>query len=284
MTAIAAAPSKCSSTQDAAQTCGYRRSVSARAAQRDFLHAYAFRSHRGIRRYHAIALACQLRGTEDRRGLQLRCRLAARVHYKLQEIRHAHCRCIPPVWRDRPAPFRGQGTSRGRTRRLANVISFEPKNEPAVIWSSGDVKVSAVRSTHIAGHASYRIDTPAGSVVIGGDAGNDMFSASRAPRRPPIRSRRSRKELTSSSIRRTSHHGPEQRRRDAASLILPLEHGLRSRCDGEARGSEPSHAHASDPTARGRAPRPAEGAGWSSDGKLITRKRSRRAGSSATLS
>jgi ribonuclease Z len=37
----------------------------------------------------------------------------------------------------------------------------------------GDVKVSAIRSTHIAGHASYRVDTPAGSVVIGGDAGND---------------------------------------------------------------------------------------------------------------
>ena len=37
--------------------------------------------------------------------------------------------------------------------------------------SAGDVKVSAIRSTHIAGHASYRVDTPAGSVVIGGDAG-----------------------------------------------------------------------------------------------------------------
>jgi ribonuclease Z len=37
----------------------------------------------------------------------------------------------------------------------------------------GDVRVSAIRSTHIAGHVSYRVDTPAGSVVIGGDAGND---------------------------------------------------------------------------------------------------------------
>src|SRR5262245_66138923 len=43
-----------------------------------------------------------------------------------------------------------------------------------LVWSSGDVKVSAIRSTHIAGHASYRVDTPAGSVVIGGDAGNDV--------------------------------------------------------------------------------------------------------------
>jgi ribonuclease Z len=42
------------------------------------------------------------------------------------------------------------------------------------------VKVSAIRSTHIAGHVSYRVDTPAGSVVIGGDAGNDKL----APPRP----------------------------------------------------------------------------------------------------
>src|SRR5262249_62127698 len=27
---------------------------------------------------------------------------------------------------------------------------------------------------HIAGHASYRVDTPAGSIVIGGDASNDV--------------------------------------------------------------------------------------------------------------
>jgi ribonuclease Z len=63
---------------------------------------------------------------------------------------------------------------------LTKVITFEPKNEPQVVWSSGDVKVSAIRSTHVAGHASYRVDTPAGSVVIGGDAGNDTF----APPRP----------------------------------------------------------------------------------------------------
>jgi ribonuclease Z len=57
---------------------------------------------------------------------------------------------------------------------LANVLTFEPKEEPQVVWSSGDLKVGAIRSTHIAGHASYRLDTPAGSVVIGGDASNDM--------------------------------------------------------------------------------------------------------------
>jgi ribonuclease Z len=57
---------------------------------------------------------------------------------------------------------------------LINTITFEAKDEPKTVWSSGDVKVSAIRSTHIAGHVSYRVDTPAGSVVIGGDATNDV--------------------------------------------------------------------------------------------------------------
>ncbi len=63
---------------------------------------------------------------------------------------------------------------------IVNVRTFDPNNEPQPVWLFGDVKVSAVRSTHIPGHASYRVDTPAGSVVIGGDAGNDAF----APPRP----------------------------------------------------------------------------------------------------
>ena len=42
------------------------------------------------------------------------------------------------------------------------------------------MKVSAIRSTHIPGHASYRVDTPAGSVVIGGDAGNDTLAPPRS--------------------------------------------------------------------------------------------------------
>jgi ribonuclease Z len=62
---------------------------------------------------------------------------------------------------------------------LINLINFEPADEPRQVWSSGDIKVSAVRSTHIAGHASYRVDTPAGSVVIGGDAGNDTLAPPR---------------------------------------------------------------------------------------------------------
>ena len=63
---------------------------------------------------------------------------------------------------------------------LANVMTFAPGEEPVEVWSSGDVTVSAIRSTHIPGHASYRVDTPAGSVVVGGDAGNDT----RQPPRP----------------------------------------------------------------------------------------------------
>ena len=62
---------------------------------------------------------------------------------------------------------------------LTNVITFDPKDEPQVVWSLGDVKVSAIRSTHTAGHASYRVDTPAGSVVIGGDAANDVLAPPR---------------------------------------------------------------------------------------------------------
>src|SRR6201987_3247020 len=62
----------------------------------------------------------------------------------------------------------------GGPAELINTITFQPTNEPQVVWSLGDVKVSAIRSTHIAGHASYRVDTPAGSVVIGGDGSNDI--------------------------------------------------------------------------------------------------------------
>lgn len=45
---------------------------------------------------------------------------------------------------------------------------------PTVVWSKGEVRVSAIASKHIPGHLSYRVDSPAGSVVIGGDAGNDV--------------------------------------------------------------------------------------------------------------
>src|SRR5262249_5842948 len=63
---------------------------------------------------------------------------------------------------------------------IAHLMTFESRAEPQEVSSKGDVKVSAIRSTHGAGRASYRVDTPAGSVVIGGDAGNDIP----APPRP----------------------------------------------------------------------------------------------------
>ena len=68
----------------------------------------------------------------------------------------------------------------GGPAELAHLITFAPKNEPQTVWSLGDVKVSAIRSTHIPGHASYRVDTPAGSVVIGGDATNDVLTLPRS--------------------------------------------------------------------------------------------------------
>ena len=61
----------------------------------------------------------------------------------------------------------------GGPKDLLNVMTFTASEEPGTVWSSGDVTVKAVGSRHIPGHASYRVDTPAGSVVIGGDAGND---------------------------------------------------------------------------------------------------------------
>src|SRR3954468_10734571 len=68
----------------------------------------------------------------------------------------------------------------GGPAELINTSTFNPTDEPQVVWSKGDVKVSAIRSAHIAGHASYRVDTPAGSVVIGGDAGNDVLAPPRS--------------------------------------------------------------------------------------------------------
>lgn len=63
---------------------------------------------------------------------------------------------------------------------LVNLKAFDPSDEPKVVWEHGDVKVRAIRSAHIPGHASYRVDTPAGSVVIGGDATNDTPAPPRA--------------------------------------------------------------------------------------------------------
>jgi len=67
----------------------------------------------------------------------------------------------------------------GGPPELINTITFEPSDEPQTVWTSGDVKVSAIRATHIPGNVAYRVDTPAGSVVIGGDAVNDVLAPPR---------------------------------------------------------------------------------------------------------
>lgn len=63
--------------------------------------------------------------------------------------------------------------------QLVEVDLPLPDKPGTVVWESGDVKVSAIGTTHIAGSLAYRVDTPVGSVVIGGDAGNSK----RAPPR-----------------------------------------------------------------------------------------------------
>lgn len=68
----------------------------------------------------------------------------------------------------------------GGPAALLNVSTFGPSQTPQVVWEKDDITVSAISSTHVAGHASYRVDTPAGSVVIGGDAGNDLPKPPRA--------------------------------------------------------------------------------------------------------
>ena len=56
--------------------------------------------------------------------------------------------------------------------RLSLVAVPLPDEPGTVVWESGAVTVSAIGTVHIAGSLAYRVDTPAGSVVIGGDAGN----------------------------------------------------------------------------------------------------------------
>ena len=116
---------------------------------------------------------------EARCRLQHRCGLAVRLHHELSEICGPYRRRLSSRAKS-PNAVRGPERLPGGPAELVNLLTFEPKDEPQQVWSSGDVKVSAIRSTHVPGHASYRVDTPAGSVVIGGDAGNDKP----APPRP----------------------------------------------------------------------------------------------------
>lgn len=63
---------------------------------------------------------------------------------------------------------------------LINFIAIPVQQATAkTVWQEGDVSVSAVSTTHIAGSLAFRVDTPAGSVVIGGDAGNSKLAPPR---------------------------------------------------------------------------------------------------------
>ena len=138
----------------------------------------------------------------------------------------------------------------GGPAELINTITFEPKDEPQVVWSSGDVTVSAVRSTHIAGHASYRVDTPAGSVVIGGDAGNDVLAPPRQSSTSGSSREAGERGRHPGAFGHSSNHGTGQGERDVRVCILPPEHGTGSRRHGEACGGKISHAHPSNSAAR----------------------------------
>jgi len=71
----------------------------------------------------------------------------------------------------------------GGPSRLVNLQAVAPtlQGEAAkLVWSAGEVRVTAVTAVHIAGSLAFRVDTPAGSVVIGGDAGNSKAAPPRA--------------------------------------------------------------------------------------------------------
>ncbi len=82
-------------------------------------------------------------------------------------------------------------TPAGGPAELFNIIPVDRPFEPTIVWQKGDVTVSAIASTHTPDHLSFRVDTPAGSVVIGGDASNDV-------RKPP------RDTSTSAAVERLS--------------------------------------------------------------------------------
>mmetsp|Transcript_7700 Transcript_7700/g.13916 ORF Transcript_7700/g.13916 Transcript_7700/m.13916 type:complete len:392 (-) Transcript_7700:72-1247(-) len=69
------------------------------------------------------------------------------------------------------------GRADGGPSDLANLVLFDVSTNTVQekVWSNTDesVTVDAVRSVHIGGHSSYRINTPVGTVVIGGDASYD---------------------------------------------------------------------------------------------------------------
>ena len=78
-------------------------------------------------------------------------------------------RHVLDVWADE-LELRREHTHRSTVPSI-EVTAFDPPEAPAVIWSSGDVRVSAtaVRHEPVRPAVAYRVDAPAGSVVISGD-------------------------------------------------------------------------------------------------------------------
>ena len=77
------------------------------------------------------------------------------------------------------------GRTIGGPSVLTRVVELNEGNKtPAMAWnketSLGQVTVSYIRVSHIPGSLAYRVDTPAGSVVIGGDAANEQSIEVRA--------------------------------------------------------------------------------------------------------
>jgi ribonuclease Z len=58
-----------------------------------------------------------------------------------------------------------------RDRPTYEVVGFSPTDRPAVVWSEGDIAVSAVAVRHepVTPSVAYRVDTPDGAIVISGD-------------------------------------------------------------------------------------------------------------------
>ena len=121
-----------------------------------------------------------------------------------------------------------------------------------LVWSSGDVKVSAIRSTHIAGHASYRVDTPAGSVVIGGDAGNDVPLPPRSSSTSEQVEKLAKGRRCDRALYDPSGHGAGEGQWIFTARLFSTKQCFRSRHHGQACRRKISNAHAHDPATRGR--------------------------------
>jgi ribonuclease Z len=107
---------------------------------------------------------------------------------------------------------------------LTHLITFEPRDEPQSVWISGDVRVSAIRSTQMHGHASYRVDT---GRQRGHRRGRWQRQARAAAR--PLHLRPSREACQSCrrnrAFRHPSHDGSRDTKRFSRAGVLSPKHG-----------------------------------------------------------